>query len=107
MRPTWMIALVTLLAVLAFPERASAGGIPVIYGSGDTVTFVANLPARSGPRTPEAPTKVGYKHYRFHIFWMPIWTSTSEGQFVAYHESPPVGSTWYHPLGTDPKQVSK
>jgi hypothetical protein len=107
-----LTALVSLLAAAALPERAYAIRIPVIYGSGDTITYVADLPANSPARTSGRlgmggnPTKVGYRHYRFHIFWIPFWTSTSEGQFAAYDESGILG-TWYHPLGTDPQTVSK
>jgi len=106
---TLMTPFVTLLAVVAFPERASV--IPIIYGSGDTISYIADLPANSPARMPGTfmvggnPSRLGYKHYRFHIFWIPLWTSTSEGEFVAYNE---IGlwSTPYIPLGTDPGEVS-
>jgi hypothetical protein len=83
----------------------------VIWGSGDTIAQVAPLPADSPaipkgkPLVGEKPTKVGYKHYRFHIFWVPFWTSTSEGEFVAYHETGLTGS-WYQPLGRNAEEVS-
>jgi hypothetical protein len=48
MRPTWIIALSPLLAVCALPGRASA--LPVFYGDGDTISYVADLPADSDLR---------------------------------------------------------
>jgi hypothetical protein len=108
-----MIAAVALFSGFALPGRAPAGGIPVIYGYGDTITFVADLPADSParPKGPSmfgpGPTRLGYKHWHFHIFWLPVWTSTSAGEFVAYHGNSPLGGTRYLPLGKDPKKVAK
>jgi hypothetical protein len=103
-------ALVTLLAVAALPQRAAA--IPIIYGSGKTIAFVADRPALlaegssgKGDVDPKLP-RIGYKYWHFHIFWIPLWTSTSEGEFVAYKEYDLFG-TPCEPLGTIPRDISR
>src|SRR5258708_4870544 len=113
MRPFSIAALITVVALFIVPERASAARIPivVIYGWGETIACVSELPANSPARMPGKivlggnPTKLGYKHYRWHIFWIPVWTSTSGGEFVAYNESG-ILRTQYVPLGTNLEEIS-
>lgn len=68
-------------STIANPAHAGRGGGFVVYSNGDTIAEVADLPD-DGP-TGEA--NIGWKHYEFELFWMPLWAG--EGSYVLYEES--------------------
>jgi len=90
--------LVGLIVVAASPGAARAG-IPIIWGNGDTVAHVANLP-EGHPASVEVPgAAVGYKYSRFHIYWCDLWTSS--GEYCLYHDNQ------FIPLGPDAMLAAK
>jgi hypothetical protein len=96
------LAVFVLLAAsgmaLATPRSAEAG-IPVIYGSGDRIDKVADLPP-GHPALAEMghDTAVGYMYWHLHVYWCPIWTSS--GEFVVYQ------GDRYVPLGNDLDEIA-
>jgi hypothetical protein len=84
MKPFVLLTLVTLGSLA--PTEGARAGIPIVWGAGDTVSHINDLPPNSPIRQADPllpPDKVGFKYWRFHVFWLPLWTS--EGEFVAYH----------------------
>jgi len=85
---TRLLSLGLVALVWGFLHTGRAGAIPIVHGQGETITFLANIP-RDAPALKNAkvqvqpPTKLGYKYWRFHIFWADLWTA--KGEFVAYH----------------------
>jgi len=104
----------TIAAVIAVAYTLGGGSDAqakiFIYSAGDTISNIAPLPASSpvlgaGNRFDgDRPTKVGYKHFEFSLFWIPFWTS-SDGEFVAYTDTGIRGKTYYS-LGTNVQDVS-
>ncbi len=104
----------TIAAAVAVALTLSSGSDAqakiFIYSAGDKISNVASLP----PSSPlfgkenrfvgERPTKVGYKHFEFSLFWIPFWTG-SEGEFVAYADTGLMGKSYYQ-LGTNVQDVS-
>jgi hypothetical protein len=65
--------------------------IPIVYGHGDTITPVADLPPAvvalfNDVPQGDRPDKLGFKYWRLHIFWADLWTS--DGEFVVYRAIP-------------------
>jgi hypothetical protein len=91
-------------AVAALATGLPAGAvIPVIWGNKEVVSHLAALPPPGGPVDKDYPDKVGYKYRRYHVFWVPVWTS--EGEFIAYKSDTP-GSRYYS-LGADPDEAAR
>ncbi len=94
-----VLPLLALPAILIAPGSARAG-IPVIYGTGDKIDKVADLPADHPARGPMGQdAALGYKYWHFHIYYCPLWTSG--GEFVIY------GGDQFVPLGNDAAEVSE
>ncbi len=91
------LLLAGLLALACSPATARAG-IPIIYGHGDTVAHVANLPAGHPAQLGRPGSAVGYHYLRYHIYWCDLWTSS--GQYCVYHENT------FVPLGNDAKEAA-
>ena len=93
--------LVSLFALVTFGamSTSSRAGIPIIYGVGDTIAYVADLPADHPARQEIGAVALGYKYWRFHIYWGDLWTSG--GEFGLYNGDA------YWSLGTDPKLVAE
>lgn len=99
-RPAFATIPPLAVVLLALAPGTSRAGIPVIYGTGDTVARVADLPPDHPALREFSPTAaVGYKYWRFHIYWCDLWTSG--GEFVVY------GDNRYIPLGNDPAEVEQ
>lgn len=86
--------LCTIAAVLAFlslsvPAQAGKGGF-VQYAYGPHVTHVAELPADIRSAMGSSDFKLGFRHERTELYWMPVW-GTTEGNYVFYQES---GDGW-------------
>lgn len=104
----------TIAAVVAVAYTLSSGSDAqakiFIYSAGDTISNIAPLPASSpilgaaNRFDGDRPTKVGYKHFEFSLFWIPFWTS-SDGEFVAYTDTGVMGKSYYS-LGTNPQDVA-
>lgn len=97
-RPTALFAL-ALPALLAAPSAAPA---LVVYGNGNRVSDVQNLPApvkqELAAKVPGAAgARLGFVYKYFHIYWIPLWTY--EGTHAIY-----VGDQ-YWPL--TPQQVQE
>ena len=86
--------LISLLAMANSPTTARAG-IPIVYGSGETVSHVTNLTPGHAVLIERPDAAVGYRYYRFHIYWCDLWTSS--GEYCLY------SGVGYVPLGSDPK----
>jgi len=87
-----------------------AHAIPIIHGSGYTITHLADLPPQAArPLAADAKkknpllqqNKLGFRYWRFHLFWADVWTS--EGEFVAYS----TGNPFPAHLGKDAAAVAK
>jgi hypothetical protein len=110
----WLV----LSALLVLSGPALAAPPSIAFGSGDTIGYVADLPANSPLRRETETARramfadddntpaVGYKYYGAYLFGMPMWTSTAEGEFVAYKPRYYLWMPEYIPLGTDLKEVS-
>jgi len=103
---TRLLSLGLVALVWGFFHTGRAGAIPIVHGQGETIMFLAPLP-RDAPALKKAqnhqqpPTKLGYKYWRFHVFWADLWTA--RGEFVAYqHER--FGETIK--LGTDAREAA-
>ena len=92
-----------LFASLSTPAVVRAG-IPIVYGSGDAFTKLAELPAGHPAKAEMGPsTAVGYKYYRFHIYYAAFWTSS--GEYCLYAETP--NGIIYDSLGDDLKAAAE
>src|ERR1039457_4054948 len=82
------LLLVGLVAVIwGWLGISRAEALPIVHDQGEEITFLANLPPDAPlllnvGKDQDRPTKIGYKYWRFRIFWAAVWTS--DGEFVAY-----------------------
>jgi hypothetical protein len=87
---TRLLSLGIAALVWGFLHTGRAEAVPIVHGQGETITFLANLPKdapvlKKAHNQQQPPTRLGYKYWRFHIFWADVWTA--KGQFVVYqHE---------------------
>jgi hypothetical protein len=95
------------LAVLLWGTFGSgeARAIPIVWGEGDTVKHVADLPPQviqkiAQQRPGERLDKLGFMYWHFHIFWADLWTSG--GTFVIYHDT-----TKVFPVKLDAREVAQ
>jgi hypothetical protein len=98
------VSLLALVWGFVGASRAEA----FVYGHGENIMFLADLPANSPARQlagqfgANRPTKLGYKYWCFHICWASLWTSS--GEFVAYDRD--VEGAIYFQLGPDANQAA-
>jgi hypothetical protein len=109
MRQLFSLGLAVALWGTFSAGRAQA--IPIIHGAGYTITHVADLPPQvvqklaekaKQKQLPFQPNKLGFRYWRFHLFWADVWTSG--GEFVAYRFE---RDRWAMPLGTNPATVAR
>jgi hypothetical protein len=87
------------LFVLTFAPATARAGIPIIYDSEETLSFVTNLPENHPFLATHPGSAVGYKYYRFHVYWCDLWTSS--GEYCVY------SGDEFEPLGNDPAEAAR
>lgn len=97
-RIIYCLAFMGALICAGSPDVASAGRLPV--GDGETIKFLAKLPASPGALayTASGMENLGYKFSEFNIGF-PVWTWG--GQYVAYN------GDRYVSLGRDAKTIAE
>lgn len=88
-KTTLILAGLVSLLMLTAPAHAGKGGF-VQYAYGPHVTHVAELPGDIQALTGASGLKLGFRHERTELYWMPIW-GTTEGSYVFYMEA---GDGW-------------
>lgn len=100
----------TEVQMQAFEEAGR--GIPIIFGGGEDLSFVRELPPKgkkyAAGKYPKS-AKVGIKYNVFHIFFVNIWTWN--GQYILYDDNgfaEPSAAEWTKLLGKGgTKKLSK
>ncbi|MGB7337224.1 MAG: hypothetical protein WBD01_15665 [Salaquimonas sp.] len=77
------------LCLTTLPAQAGKGGF-VQYAYGPHVTHIADLPKEVQAPAGGSGLKLGFRHERAELFWMPLW-GTTEGSYVFYQEA---GDGW-------------
>jgi hypothetical protein len=85
-----MLILAGLLSFLMLTTPAHAGKGFVQYAYGPHVTHIAELPTDIQAMTGASGLKLGFRHERTELYWMPVW-GTTKGAYVFYQES---GDGW-------------
>ncbi len=70
---------------LATPTTASA--IPIIFGHGETISHVKDLPGdlkQQARAELNQDVAIGFKYSHLHVFWLDVWSW--DGEFVLYHD---------------------
>lgn len=77
-RPVWLCVALVTTVLLFDAERSEAKFIPIIWGTGESVAHVGEVP--EGVNTPLK--QVGFKYWSFSVYWVDLWTS--EGAYCLY-----------------------
>ncbi|MCA8958911.1 MAG: hypothetical protein KDC38_00295 [Planctomycetes bacterium] len=83
-------AVVLLLGLILFPEKAEARRGIVLWGHGEDISLVESTGSAEG--------NLGYMYSYFSLFWVNVWTWS--GKFVVY------SGNEYGDLPQDPQEIS-
>ena len=77
MKRAFLFLFVSAFGVCTFPSQAGAIPIPIIWGSGDKLTEMGDLPPEAAATMSQAlgaPVKVAFIYERVHIYYGDLWT---------------------------------
>ncbi len=80
---------ILVLVMWSNVAHAGRGGF-VQYSYGTWITKIADLDVKSGISASDDNPKLGWKHERTSLYWMPVW-GTTQGNYVIYTEA---GDGW-------------